>query len=386
MKNRWTTPKLKTYTLESGKEWYVWFRFNGGNPIRVKDGLKDIKDYQEREQYGLALAEVIADRLKRGWIPKSTSKVLPQPEDLGYNIIEAFDVALNIFKSKLSKRTNQEYISVCNFIKKEITNLGWQNHNIKEFETYHVKIILESTKQSNQWSNKRYNKASNVIRSVFTALKKEFIVKINPVQGLEYLQEEESQFIDLITDEEQTQIINHFKMVWPNFNIFLKIIYQCGIRPNEIRQIKCGMIDFNTNLFVLPKEITKTKARKVPFSNDLKEDLQKLDLSNSDNYLLGSEKPYCGKRRSVFVVSPYPLSVNMAGRVWNENVHDILKIHKKMYWLKHKGANDKENAGMDLKTVGSIFGHSSEKITEIYATKHQEREFEIARELMPKFQ
>ncbi|WP_076443728.1 tyrosine-type recombinase/integrase [Chryseobacterium sp. RU37D] len=177
-------------------------------------------------------------------------------------------------------------------------------------------------------------------------MKKEFIVKNNPAQGLEYLLEEESQFIDLITDKEQTQIINHFKIVCPNFNIFLKIIYQCGIRPNEIRQIKCSMIDLNKQIFVLPKEITKTKARKVPISYDLK-----LDLSNSDNFLFGIESPYCRRKNKLFVVSPYQLSVNVAGNMWRDNVHKGLKIYKKMYWIKHKGANDKEENGMKIQTV-----------------------------------
>jgi integrase len=385
MKNKWTTPKLKTYPLESGKEWYVWFRFNGGNPIRVKEDLNKVYDYQEREEYGLALASVVEDRLKKGWIPVK-KKMLPQPEDVGYNIIQAFDYAFKIFDKKLAVKTCQDYNSVYRAIKPEIINLGWQNYNIKEFETYHIKLLLEATKQAKNWSNIRYNKGSNVLRSIFSVLKKEFIVKSNPAQGLEYLLEEESQFIDLITDKEQTEIINHFKMVSPNFNIFLKIIYQCGIRPNEIRQIKCSMIDLNKQIFVLPKEITKTKARKVPISYDLKLDLSKLDLSNPDNFLFGIESPYCRRKNKLFVVSPYQLSVNVAGNMWRDNVHKILNINKKMYWFKHKGANDKEEKGMDIQTVQKVFGHSSEKITEIYATKHEEREFEIARKLMPKFQ
>lgn len=385
MKNRWTKPKLKTYPLESGKEWYVWFRFNGGNPIRRKEELNTIPDYDKRVEYGNALAEVLNEHLKKGWIP-GKKKTLPQPEDVGYNIIQAFDFSFETFKKNLAKKTFQDYTSIYRKIKPQIIKLGWQNFDIKEFETYHIKILLEATKQAENWSNMRYNKGSNVLRSIFTVLKKEFIVKTNPAQGLEYLQEEESEFIDLITDKEQTKIINHFKMVCPNFNIFLKIIYQCGIRPNEIRQIKCSMIDLEKQIFILPKEITKTKARKVPISFDLKEDLQKIDLSNNDNFLFGIESPYCRRKNKLFVVSPHQLSVNVAGNLWRENVRDILGIHKKMYWFKHKGANDKEENGMKIQTVKEVFGHSNEKITQIYATKHQEREFEIARELMPKFQ
>jgi integrase len=145
------------------------------------------------------------------------------------------------------------------------------------------------------------------------------------------------------------------------------------------------MIDLNKNIFRLPNSITKAASRRVPISEDLKADLMRFDLSEPDNFLFGIYSPYCRRNDKKFVVSPHPLSVNVAGNLWRENVHDILHIYKKMYWFKHKGANDKEDSGMEIKTVQSVFGHSSEKITEIYDTKHEERQFEIARALMPKF-
>ena len=40
-KNSWTLPKIKSYPIESGKDWYVWFRFNGGNPKRFSSGIND---------------------------------------------------------------------------------------------------------------------------------------------------------------------------------------------------------------------------------------------------------------------------------------------------------------------------------------------------------
>lgn len=69
MKNRFTTPKLKSYPIESRKQWYVWFRFEGGNPIRVKEGLNKITNYEERLEEGNLLAEVILEKLQNGWIP-----------------------------------------------------------------------------------------------------------------------------------------------------------------------------------------------------------------------------------------------------------------------------------------------------------------------------
>lgn len=365
------------------EKWYVYI-YSGGKIIKkFYKGLAKEDNYADRMLKAEVLQSFIERDLKRGWNP--SKKGLPQPEDLGYNIIQAFDFAFEIFKGKLAKKTFQDYSSIYRAIKPTILRLEWQNHNIKEFDSYHIKILLDTVKKSKKWSNKRYNKAANVLRSIFTALKKEFVIKNNPVQGLDYLPEETPIEMELITPEEQTLIIQHFNNVCPNFNIFLKILYQCGIRPNEIRQIKCSMIDFNKNIFLLPSEITKTKARKVPFSEDLKNDLLGLDLSNPNYYLFGIESHYCRRKNKLFKPSPYQMSINVAGNLWRENVKGILRIDKKMYGLKHKGANDKEDNGMNIETVKQIFGHSSEKITQIYATKHQEREFEKARAMMPKF-
>ena len=380
--------EVRIYSPENLNErWYVYI-YNTINQKVIQKfykGINSVLDYQDRMIRCEVLKESLEKELKSGWVPKTEKKLLPQPEDLGFKILDAFDFVFEIFKTKLAKKTYQDYSSVYKYLKAEILVLEWQIHDIKEFDTYHIKLLLEDTQKRQKWTNKRYNKASNVLRSIFTVLKKEFIIKNNPAQGLEYLPEEESEPINLITPEEQTKIINHFKLVCPNFNVFLKIIYQCGIRPNEIRQIKCSMIDLNKKIFRLPKGITKTRKRNVPISEDLKNDLSKFDLSEPENYLFGIYSPYCRRKNKLFIVSPHQLSINVAGNLWRENVRDILGIRKKMYWFKHKGANDKEEQGMEIKTVQQVFGHSSEKITEIYATKHEEKQFEIARALMPQF-
>ncbi|WP_288444901.1 site-specific integrase [uncultured Chryseobacterium sp.] len=380
MKNKWTKPKLKS----SGNDWYVWFRFNGGHPIKVREDINKIEDHKEREVYGQALASVVDDRLKRGWIPVK-KKTLPQPEDNNYSIIEAFDHAFKILETKLAKVTYYEYYLVYRLLKPVLKELDWHDHDIKAFESYHIKLLLDAAVSKYDWPNLRYNKVSNVLRSIFTVLKKEFIVKINPARGLEYLENEEPREIDLITDEEQKLIIEHYNKICPNFNVFLRMIYESGIRPAEIRRIQCSMINLDKKIITLPREASKTKGRRVPISNNLKEELSKFDLSNPEYYLFGVAAPHSKSIDKKFITAPYPISKSSMQRMWTQNAHDILKINKKMYWFKHKGANDKEENGMNLKTIKEVFGHSSEKITEIYATKHQEKEFEKARKLMPNF-
>lgn len=146
------------------------------------------------------------------------------------------------------------------------------------------------------------------------------------------------------------------------------------------------MVDFKRNMLILPKEITKNnKIGRVSITDDIKYDLLSLYMENPDYYIFGIESPYCRRKEKLFLPSPYQMSKNVAGNIWRENVRDILGINKKMYWFKHKGANDKEDVGISLDVVKEIFRHGSEKVTEIYATKHQERVFEKARTMIPEF-
>ncbi len=376
------------------QDWYVYIYDTNQQKIIQKfyKGINVDYDANNRRIRCEALKESIEKELKSGWVPKSKKKQLPQPEDKGYNIIEAFDIAFKIFDKKVQRKemapkTLSDYSSIYKYLKIEITSLEWQIFDIKDFSTYHIKLLLEGTKERQKWSNKRYNKASDVLRSIFTILKKEFIVKSNPAHGLEYLNEEEPEPIDLFTPKEQTRIINHFKTVCPRFNIFLKIIHQIGIRPGEIRDLKCSMVDFEKNMIVLPKEITKNdKIGLVPITDDLKEDLLSLGMDNPDYYIFGIESPYCRRKEKLFLPSPYQISKNVAGNIWRDNIHKKLHIYKKMYWFKHKGANDKEANGMPLHIIKELLRHSGENITKIYATKRQERVLEEASALIPKFE
>lgn len=104
-KNTWTTPKVKTYPLESGKDWYVWFRYNGGNPIRVKIGLNKILDYNER------LAEVLDERLSKGWIPENSAKV----SNKSISLIEAMNYGFEQKKLSVQKNTIDNFQTSVNF-------------------------------------------------------------------------------------------------------------------------------------------------------------------------------------------------------------------------------------------------------------------------------
>ncbi len=110
----------------------------------------------------------------------------------------------------------------------------------------------------------------------------------------------------------------------------------------------------------LPEHITKNdKKGLVLVPDDLKKDLEKLDLSNDDWYIFGKD----------FIPSKQQLPTNKANVLWKAEVKEKLGIQSDMYWLKSKSSNDKMRNGMSLEAVRIANRHSDKEITKIYATE-----------------
>lgn len=88
--NTWTIPKVKAYPKEINKEWYVWFRFNGILKI-VKLGLNKISNREERLQEAQAMADVLHERLQKGWIPENSAKISNKSISITEAIIYGFE-------------------------------------------------------------------------------------------------------------------------------------------------------------------------------------------------------------------------------------------------------------------------------------------------------
>ncbi|MBV8326628.1 hypothetical protein [Chryseobacterium sp.] len=48
-------------------------------------------------------------------------------------------------------------------------------------------------------------------------------------------------YIPLIP-EEPTKVVDHFNNYLPNYNVWLKTLYYTGLRPKELRLMKCSMV------------------------------------------------------------------------------------------------------------------------------------------------
>ncbi|WP_018675656.1 tyrosine-type recombinase/integrase [Riemerella columbina] len=385
MKNYWTQPKVTAYPLDSGKDWYVWFRFNGGNPIRIKKGLNKIQNYDDRMEEALAMAEVIEERLNSGWIPK-----MPKRRRVRLNVIEAVEFGFKEKSKTLSKNSADNYKTTVKYFIQAAKEFKLDKMNVEYLERYHAKEMLYHLKEKRNWTNKNYNKHKGVLNAIFYEVLDADYIKINPFANIKNLKVPKKEANIPPTDKEMKLISMALKDVCYGFYVFCSSIYYCGIRPDELIHLKVSMLDLQNSMIHLPSEITKTDAdRMVPISPQLKDLFLSFDLSNPDNYLFGTCVPNGGrhgKKKNYFEPNKYKVKEDTANKLWKKTIKDGLGIDKNMYSLKHRGADDKILAGMPLETVQAIFGHSTQKMTERYARIVKLKRFEDAKKIqLPNF-
>ena len=385
MKNIWTIPKVKTYPPESKKEWYVWFRFNKGNPIRIKDGINKIKDYNRRLEYITDLAEVLRQRLEMGWVPECAMHYKPKDAKIG--VIEAIQYGFAQKQLTISKNTEQNLQSTVNAFIWAVKKLKLDTLYVSNFERHHAKAVLEHLKKSRNWTNKNYNKQLGYLRSIFYEVLEAEYIKTNPFNEIRNLKVVKTLANVPPTDEEMREICRVLKEENYGFYIFFMVIYYCGIRPEELRNLKIKHLDFENRNFKLDAEFTKTdRDRIVPMLGNIHDLLSPYRECNPDYYVFGTWLTNGGKhsRKNWFMPNPYQIKEDTPNKQWRQLIKKGLGIEKNLYSAKHKGADDKRRAGMDIKTICAIFGHSEEKMTERYMHSLKEERMEQARKIQLK--
>lgn len=359
--------------------WYVYVYNTETQKIikKISKGLNASNDYSERMFAAEILKTTLELKLKSGIelnpaLKKKTESV---------KVCDALDSGWEKKKSDLKKGSHGNYECAVKFFKASIIKLKFNNINIHEFERFHVKSVMDDIQKDRNWSGKEYNKNMGYIKSIFSELVEWEYIKSNIVKDIKPKKEIKTEGYILATDKQHKKISKHLRETDYNFYIFYSIEYYLGIRPKEILLLKCGDVNIEHKIIRIASEDAKDNSyRYVPIFEPVLSLLKKLNLSNKDYYLIGRPKPYGCRffKHEYFCPNPYSIKRDTATRKWKEYIIDGLGINVKCYSFKHKGANDKLKAGMDLKTISEIFGHSKEKTTELYANHINSIRFEEA--------
>lgn len=363
MKNSWTVPKAKSFTLESGKDWYVWFRFNGKLRI-VKYGLNKIQDYNERLEEANALAEVLYDKLKKGWNPQCDENLLER-----ITIHDAFSQAILRLKEKTSKNTYNAYSCATRFFIEALKALKYDKMLSANFSRAYAKKCLEWITKERRWSAHAFNKNLGYIRSVFAEIIEAEQAEINPFREIKNIKGVKSIANIPPTDEEMVLICNELRNKNYGLYILYMIEYHSGIRPAEQVGIKIKQLDFVNKMILLNGEDTKSKKfREVPMLGNMYDLLLPYKDENPEYYLFGTPSKAGGwmSKKGWFKPNPFKIRDDSPTKEWKRIIKDGLGLNINLYSGKHKGADDKREAGMSIKTICEIFGHSESKMTERY--------------------
>lgn len=371
MKAIFTIPKI-VKPKDENKDWVIYFRYNG-TPIRKKYGINYIKDLKKRQEEAELICQGLHLKLKKDWNP-----LVPDfEENLGNTLTigQALDFSVEKkTENNISKSTIDDYKLTVKWAKTAIKKLNLGNLMICELKRIHVKTIMGQIKKDRSWSNHAYNKNFGYFRAILGELIEWEIIEFNPASNIKSLKVDEQNSNVPASDREAALIKEHLKKKFHSFYLFNSMLFHTGIRPEEILQITIGMIDMDENVINIPPEITKTgRYRLVPINRFLKSDLESMNLRDHPKsyFVFGTRRGGCRNRGvkpdTDFIPAPDNLHSNTATKLWRILVKDELGIKVNLYSEKHRGANKKILAGMDLDSLRELYGHTSKLMTEKYA-------------------
>jgi len=245
-------------------------------------------------------------------------------------------------------------------LKKLEENLKLKNYSKETIKSYlnHVKKYLEfaNSKGINEISAKEFlikklskNNPASVGHNVF-AIK--YFFKEILKQELEIPNPKRNKTLpDILSVKEVKSMIESISNT--KHKLIIKILYGCGLRVNEIINIKTNDLDFEENLIKIRlSKGGKDRFVKLPFS--IKEELRRYAKINHSKYLFPSNRE--GKLTKKTIAKIVQNSAKKAG------------IKKRVYphLLRHSFATHLLEQGTDLRIIQKILGHASIKTTQIY--------------------
>lgn len=332
-------------------------------PFRYKRSINSLPRKADRQMKAEVIADELWKALVSGWNPiqHRFPEVSSNHEPVKLPFPEALEFALAKKKSLLSKYSFYDYSGCVRFLIKAMKSCGFSNSLVGNVQRRDIRLLMATAKEENSWSNRARNKYLSIVKALLSVLVDEEMIPFNPAHAIKNEPEEESQGYRRLTDAEKETIALHLAEKCPAYFEYLMFIYQSGIRRTELLQIKIKDINLQRRELTVRASVAKTnRERTVPITDDLMEILIGREIYKHPRewYLFSSRD---------FAPGEGFFHPNTPTNWWRQIVQLGLKIDCKMYSLKHKGADDKIKAGLDIDVLRTLYGHRSKQMTEIYA-------------------
>lgn len=241
----------------------------------------------------------------------------------------------NLKLKNYSKQTIKSYL---NLVKKYLEFVKAKN---KEINEQSVKEFLLEKLSKNNPASVGHNVFA--IKYFFKEILNKKLIIPNPKRN--------KNLPEILTLKEIKSIINSTKNI--KHKLIIKLLYGCGLRVNEIINIKTKDINLKENLIKINLSKGK-KDRFVKIPSSIKEELENYIKLNNSEYLFES---------------------NRGGKLTKKTIAKIVQdsakkadIKKRVYphLLRHSFATHLLENGTDIRIIQKLLGHSDIKTTQIY--------------------
>lgn len=331
--------------------------------FRYKKDINNPRSKGQRRMSAETAADILWQELNKGWNPLQSRYPIVEAElrrqrTMGFN--EALDYCYKEKEKILSFGTLYNYKHTRNVIKTAALNCGYHDRKITDVHRKDIRLIVDQAKEDENWAPKTRNKNLGMLKAMLSVLVDKDIIALNPAHKIKLDREPPRVTYQRLSEDEKEKIVEHLTEVAPDYLDFIYFIYDTGIRPKELLLIRIADIRLLKREIVVRAEVSKTnRERIIPVTDDMLSILVKRDINNlSKGWYLFSNNG--------FKPGPDPFWPTAGGRWWRKYVQKDLGITAKLYGLKHSGADAKLLAGIDIRTLKSLYGHSSEQMTEKY--------------------
>lgn len=263
------------------------------------------------------------------------------------------------FQKRYSKHTIISYQNdLCDFF--YFIFLEYQIKEVKEITAPLIRTWLANLKEKKA-SSKTINRKISTLKSFFKYQLRINNISINPVSTISSLKV--SRRLPSFIAENDISVLLKNDFFPPTFEgktdyLIFEILYQTGIRGNELINLKDNDVDKNSSVIkVLGKG---NKERLIPINNQLVQLIEE----------------YISEKKRVFSDLPQNLLVNKKGRpVYAKYVYNIVKLNlskvstnerKSPHILRHTFATHLTNNGAQINAIKELLGHSSLAATQMY--------------------
>jgi integrase len=352
--------KLADRGGDLSKEWYVYYSVI--NPesqrwerIRIKGQINREKTERARKNIAAKLISAINKLLSSGWTPYNSEHAPANVLTLG----ALLDKAIRHKVGTVTDKTLSSYgIAVNKLIKfaerKKIAALPCT------YLTTHHLLALRDEMVASGAAAKTINVNMQHLASLWKTAIERGDVTVNPFKGVKELRETESNKNVPLSTEELSRVSQHLQAKHPGLLLLCRFIYGSAVRPLECLGIRREHVDFENGILRLPGTISKNKlSQVVDLPGEILEQLRAIGFEGMPAGTLLFSGRQLQPGHTV-------LHRNRVSEMWKQLVRIELGIDKDMYSLKHKGAIDLVNTGVDIKKIQVYMRHSSLDITDKY--------------------